>query len=57
MWEIAETVKSTDLRGPPVDIWWGAGHFIHKGDGKLYFVQLRIGCISTMPCGHVPRQN
>ena len=49
-----------DLEGPPLDIWRGLellpGHFcyfiFHTGDGKLYFFHLRIGCISTMPCGH-----
>ena len=50
------------VRGPPLDIWGGGGaleflpdHFylFHKGDGKLYFYHLRVGCISTMPCGHL----
>ena len=31
------------------------GHFylFHKGNEKLYFFHLRIGCISTKPCGHL----
>ena len=47
--------------GTPLDIvgGGGAGVFVwplflfHKGDGKLYFIHLRIGFISTMPCGHI----
>ena len=41
-------------KGPPLDIGGGGlGIFFlfHKGDEKLYFFHLRIGCISTMPCG------
>ena len=31
------------------------GHLFlfHKWDGKLYFFHISIGCISTMPCGHL----
>ena len=45
------------FRGPPLDIGGGGGgleflpgHFylFHKGDGKLYFVTFRIGCISSL---------
>ena len=42
------------FRGPPYRYGGGAGVFawpfflfFHKGDGKLYFFYLRIGCIST----------
>ena len=31
----------------------GVGGHFYKDDGKLYVFHLRIGCISTMLCGHV----
>ena len=47
------------VKGPPLDIGGGPGVFawpflfISQGRWDGLFVHLRIGCISTMPCGHL----
>ena len=38
------------LRGAPLDM---GGVLISQGRWKAIFVHLRLGCISTTPCGHL----